>query len=276
MAGILGYKGWKEKKLRHLLPVPMQSRSDFSLWSVLKNCVGKELSKITMPVIFNEPLSFLQRMAEYMEYAHLLSKASEEPDPDKRMQLVAAFAVSALASNWERLGKPFNPLLGETYELEREEFRVVCEQVSHHPPVSAFHADSPLFIFHGSIHPKLKFWGKSVEIEPKGMVTVELISFSFSTWWVTSFLVIGGGSSITGSASLELVFKRFRNGLCLGLTPLFQPPPSVDDRGPCLSFRTFELSRHLPHVGIPSQSVRYILIPVGDLQSFSLSTHKGS
>lgn len=42
---------------------------------------------------------------------------------------VLAFAVSALASNWERLGKPFNPLLGETYELERPEFRAVCEQV---------------------------------------------------------------------------------------------------------------------------------------------------
>lgn len=37
--------------------------------------------------------------------------------------------MSALASNWERLGKPFNPLLGETYELERPEFRAVCEQV---------------------------------------------------------------------------------------------------------------------------------------------------
>ncbi|KAJ4437568.1 hypothetical protein ANN_17713 [Periplaneta americana] len=52
--------------------------------------------------------------------------------------------------------------------------KVVCEQVSHHPPVSAFHADSRDFIFHGSIHPKLKFWGKSVEIQPKGQVTVEL------------------------------------------------------------------------------------------------------
>lgn len=48
-------------------------------------------------------------------------------------------------------------------------------QVSHHPPISAFHADCPDgFTFHGSIHPKLKFWGKSVEIQPKGTVTVEL------------------------------------------------------------------------------------------------------
>jgi len=30
-----------------------------------------------------------------------------------------AFAVSATASNWNRLSKPFNPLLGETYELDR-------------------------------------------------------------------------------------------------------------------------------------------------------------
>lgn len=127
----------------------MFSRNDFSIWSVLKNCIGKELSKITMPVIFNEPLSFLQRMTEYMEYAKLLRIASEQDDPVDRMKYVAGivvgiidsntilitdffdlgFAVSALASNWERLGKPFNPLLGETFELERPEFRILCEQV---------------------------------------------------------------------------------------------------------------------------------------------------
>ena len=42
---------------------------------------------------------------------------------------VSTFAVSALASNFERMGKPFNPLLGETYELKRPDFRIVCEQV---------------------------------------------------------------------------------------------------------------------------------------------------
>ncbi|KAF9797164.1 hypothetical protein SFRURICE_018634 [Spodoptera frugiperda] len=51
---------------------------------------------------------------------------------------------------------------------------IMCHNVSHHPPVSAFHADSPHFVFHGSVHPKLKFCGKSVEIQPKGHVTVEL------------------------------------------------------------------------------------------------------
>ena len=52
--------------------------------------------------------------------------------------------------------------------------RVVCEQVSHHPPVSAFHVESDSFVFHGSVHPKIKFWGKSVDITPKGLVTLVL------------------------------------------------------------------------------------------------------
>ena len=59
--------------------------------------------------------------------------------------------------------------------------------MGHHPPVSAFHADSrntdtseegssaaagsdsgpPDFVFHGSVYPKPKFWGKSVEFQPK-------------------------------------------------------------------------------------------------------------
>lgn len=40
-----------------------------------------------MPIVFNEPLSFLQRLVEYMEYVDLLEKASEESDPVARMQV---------------------------------------------------------------------------------------------------------------------------------------------------------------------------------------------
>lgn len=78
---------------RTTLPSPMYARNDFSIWSVLKNCIGKELSKITMPVVFNEPLSFLQRMTEYMEYAKLLRIASEQDDPLERMKYVAGTSI---------------------------------------------------------------------------------------------------------------------------------------------------------------------------------------
>ncbi|KAM4688817.1 oxysterol-binding protein-related protein 1 isoform 2-T2 [Discoglossus pictus] len=175
------------QKHRTSLPSPMFSRNDFSIWSILRKCIGMELSKITMPVIFNEPLSFLQRLSEYMEHTYLIHKANQCSDTVERMQCVAAFAVSAVASQWERTGKPFNPLLGETFELVREElgFRLISEQVSHHPPVSAFHAEGMNndFVFHGSIYPKLKFWGKSVEAEPKGIITLELLKHNEAYTW---------------------------------------------------------------------------------------------
>jgi len=54
----------------------------------------KELSKITMPVVFNEPLSFLQRMVEYMEYAELLNQASRCDDPLHRLEVNDVYTVS--------------------------------------------------------------------------------------------------------------------------------------------------------------------------------------
>lgn len=182
------------KKRRTSLPAPMFSRNTISIWGILKKCIGLELSKITMPVVFNEPLSFLQRISEYMEHTYLLNRACSLEEPIERMQAVAAFAVSAVASQWDRTGKPFNPLLGETYELTREEegFRLVSEQVSHHPPVSAFHAESlgGDFVFHGSIYPKLKFWGKSVEAEPKGTITLELLKHNEVYTWSNPFCCV--------------------------------------------------------------------------------------
>uniref|UniRef100_A0A4W5JXT9 Oxysterol-binding protein n=1 Tax=Hucho hucho TaxID=62062 RepID=A0A4W5JXT9_9TELE len=182
------------RKHRTTLPAPMFSRNNFSVWGILKKCIGLELSKITMPIVFNEPLSFLQRITEYMEHTYLINKACLLSDSIERMQAVAAFAVSAVASQWDRTGKPFNPLLGETYELTREDhgYRLISEQVSHHPPISAFHAESLVgdFVFHGSIYPKLKFWGKSVEAEPKGTITLELLKHGEVYTWTNPFCCV--------------------------------------------------------------------------------------
>ncbi|CAF1343586.1 unnamed protein product, partial [Rotaria sordida] len=41
---------------RAKLPVSMFDRSQISIWSILKQCIGKELSKITMPIAWNEPV----------------------------------------------------------------------------------------------------------------------------------------------------------------------------------------------------------------------------
>jgi len=72
-------------------------------------------------------------MCEELEYSELLDKAAEVDDPYERMVYIAAFAVSSYGSSYFRAGsKPFNPLLGETYESIREDkgFRFIAEQVT--------------------------------------------------------------------------------------------------------------------------------------------------
>ncbi|XP_066877015.1 oxysterol-binding protein-related protein 7 isoform X7 [Kogia breviceps] len=171
---------------RRCLPAASGPGADVSLWNILWNNIGKDLSKVSMPVQLNEPLSTLQRLCEELEYSSLLDQASHTTDPCERMVYIAAFAVSAYSSTYHRAGcKPFNPVLGETYECERPDrgFRFISEQVSHHPPISACHAESENFIFWQDMKWKNKFWGKSLEIVPVGMVNVSLPRFGDHFEW---------------------------------------------------------------------------------------------
>jgi hypothetical protein len=81
--------------------------------------VGKDLSKIPIPVNFSEPLSMLQRMTEELEYSSILDIAAKANNNWEQLAYVAAFTVSAYSTTSTRVNKPFNPLLGETFECDR-------------------------------------------------------------------------------------------------------------------------------------------------------------
>lgn len=157
-----------------------------NLWSILRSNIGKDLSKVAMPVQLNEPLNTLQRLCEEVEYCHLLDTAANTHDTHMRMVYIAAFAVSAYACSFTRAGgKPFNPILGETYECLRPDkgFRFIAEQVSHHPPVSACHCESKNYTFWQDVRWKNKFWGKSMELVPMGVTHLELPGFGDRYEW---------------------------------------------------------------------------------------------
>jgi hypothetical protein len=166
-----------------------------SLIGFLRKNVGKDLSTISMPVSANEPMSLLQRAAEILEYSNLLDQASQSSDPIERLMLVTAFAVSSLSANRVRersIRKPFNPMLGETYELVREDrgFRFIAEKVSHRPVQLAYQADSKEWSLSQSPLPSQKFWGKSAEITTEGRVRITLHATGDRFSWTpaTSFL----------------------------------------------------------------------------------------
>jgi oxysterol-binding protein 1 len=75
-----------------------------------------------------------------MEFAFLLDKANLEQDPLVRLAYITTFNIAQYSSVEGRKQKPFNPVIGETYELLTPEYRFAAEQVCHHPPISACNA----------------------------------------------------------------------------------------------------------------------------------------
>lgn len=161
-----------EDPLRERLKMDSDDRPKISLWvinvrlvldphililrkGILKSMIGKDMTKMTLPVSFNEPTSLLQRVTEDMEYSDLLDTAADRAESTERLVYVAAFAASEYASTIGRIAKPFNPLLGETYEYVRPDkgYRFFIEQVSHHPPIGAAWAEAPKWDYYVSLIP---------------------------------------------------------------------------------------------------------------------------
>uniref|UniRef100_A0A1I8FGL1 YDG domain-containing protein n=1 Tax=Macrostomum lignano TaxID=282301 RepID=A0A1I8FGL1_9PLAT len=154
---------------------PMKPATGFSILGEvheLKNCIGKELTRIAMPISFNEPLSFLPAcVTEYLEYSKLLFQSGE---------YIAALVFLGPHRTGTGLSKPFNPLCkGETYELDRTlaisgSAQVWPNRCRHHPPTSAYHAkaaDGSLAVSRSRVAQAVLSGCKTVDVAPKGVVT---------------------------------------------------------------------------------------------------------
>ena len=161
---------------RSSLPADSTGMPAINLWSILKGMLGKDLFRVPLPVNFSEPLSMLQRLCEEMEYSELLDQAARSLDPIERIKFIGLFAISGYASTDCRLTKPFNPLLGETFEyVSREKgFRYMSEQVSHHPPISACNCESASWVLWSDANVKNKFSGRCLELIPEGYTHIVL------------------------------------------------------------------------------------------------------
>ncbi|KAG5672036.1 hypothetical protein PVAND_002198 [Polypedilum vanderplanki] len=157
--------------------IPDKPNHSISLWGILKNCIGKDLTKIPLPVHFNEPISMLQRGAEDFEYSELLDKAAQCKDIGDQLSFIAAFSLATYSTCSERVAKPFNPLLGETYEFDRTDdmgWKLISEQVSHHPPILAQYTESK----HGwrisqQLQMDSKFRGKHISAIPTAFSRID-------------------------------------------------------------------------------------------------------
>jgi len=106
---------------------------------------GMSLSRITLPTFILESRSTIQRLTDWMVHADILRKIATEQDPAIRCLHMCTWLVSGFHMSPRTPKKPYNSLLGEVFRAVIKESNgdiggtYVAEQVSHHPPISAFH-----------------------------------------------------------------------------------------------------------------------------------------
>ncbi|XP_041476266.1 oxysterol-binding protein-related protein 9-like isoform X2 [Lytechinus variegatus] len=159
--------------------------------------LGMDLTKVVLPTFILETRSLLEMYADFFAHPELFADISDIDNPKERMVQVVRWYLSAFHAG--RQGsvakKPYNPILGETFQCYwdlkgdssddsvknevpdgpvpwagSDQVSFIAEQVSHHPPISAFYAECPdkQMSINGHIWTKSKFLGLSIGVEMVG------------------------------------------------------------------------------------------------------------
>uniref|UniRef100_A0A8C0RYI7 Oxysterol-binding protein n=1 Tax=Canis lupus familiaris TaxID=9615 RepID=A0A8C0RYI7_CANLF len=155
------------------------------MWVLLRQLrPGMDLSRVVLPTFVLEPRSFLDKLSDYYYHADLLSRAALEGDAYSRIKLVLQWYLSGFYKKPKGIKKPYNPILGETFRCcwfhpqTNSHTFYIAEQVSHHPPVSAFHVSNRKdgFCISGSITAKSRFYGNSLSALLDGKATLTFLN----------------------------------------------------------------------------------------------------
>jgi Oxysterol-binding protein len=137
---------------------------------------GKSIVGLSLPVRIFEARSTIERLSDIWAYApHYLTEAAGSGEGVDRIRAVMAFVAASLPhclSQW----KPFNPLLGETFQGVLDDGTTIdCEHTSHHPPITTMYINSKHWKAYGSwtYNGDLKATGNSLSAYNEGWITIE-------------------------------------------------------------------------------------------------------
>lgn len=170
--------------------------------------IGMDLTKITLPTYILERRSLLEMYADFFAHSDLFVKIATCATPQERMVQCMRWYLSAFHAGRpsDVAKKPYNPIIGETFQCWMDptagdaytapnrdktfksdgspcpwtrdtDVSFIAEQVSHHPPISAFYAECPAHKIsaNGYIWTKSKFLGLAIGVEMVGQGIVTLV-----------------------------------------------------------------------------------------------------
>ncbi|XP_014296046.1 oxysterol-binding protein-related protein 9 isoform X2 [Microplitis demolitor] len=226
--------------------------------------IGMDLTKVALPTFILERRSLLEMYADYFAHPEHFLRIADLSTPKERMiQVVRWYLCSFHAGRKSGVAKkPYNPILGEIFRCywdveeassnyksdtakpsvddsindgpvpwcRNDQLYFIAEQVSHHPPVSAFYAEhrAKKICFNAHVWTKSRFLGLSIGVHNigKGWINLpehgEEYVLTFPNGYGRSILTVpwielGGTTTITCAqtgyqATIEFLTKPFYGG----------------------------------------------------------------
>eukprot|EP01111_Echinosteliopsis_oligospora_P001152 TRINITY_DN115_c0_g1_i1.p1 TRINITY_DN115_c0_g1~~TRINITY_DN115_c0_g1_i1.p1 ORF type:complete len:396 (-),score=72.26 TRINITY_DN115_c0_g1_i1:33-1220(-) len=145
-----------------------------SMISQIRN--GTPIYRVQLPIFLTEPRSLLDRYSDFCTHLDLLMRLPEVSHPELRFVECVRFYLSGWHLRAKDLRNPFNPILGEVFNCSYDHGDSVthysAEQISHHPPSTAFAVlnDTKGMYLNAYIKPAMHFKGNSMDVELQGKI----------------------------------------------------------------------------------------------------------
>lgn len=206
--------------------------------------IGMDLTRVVLPTFILERRSLLEMYSDFFAHADFFSAISVLQTERERMIAVIKWYLTSFHAgrNGSVAKKPYNPILGETFRCfwnvgdvgpnrkinkkgpvpwsADSDVAFLAEQVSHHPPISAFYSEnkSKRVQFTAHIYTKSQFHGLSICVENEGFGLLELLDLNetyhinFPSGYCRAILTVpwvelGGDCKITSSTGYRADVK---------------------------------------------------------------------
>jgi len=183
---------------------------------------GTDMYRITVPALVLEPVSFLEKITNFSPPHNNLINAVDLPSAEARFLAVTNWVISFFRKAPKKgftATKPYNPILGETFYCHWEHgsestTHFIAEQVSHHPPVSAFYMTNPIkgITYEGHLAPKSKYNGNSVASIMEGRFVLHFSKlderYTITLPHIVARGIIMGNQFIEINKTIEIVCEK--------------------------------------------------------------------
>ncbi|SJX63731.1 related to KES1-Member of an oxysterol-binding protein family [Sporisorium reilianum f. sp. reilianum] len=163
--------------------VPKEQRQGWGQFLKSIATFSGDLSSLTAPSFILSPVSLVEFPAYWGEHPDEFAKISTGKDEVERMNLVLKWFIGTLKGQFTARNtsmgsekKPLNPILGELFlgkwpdKAGRGETILTAEQVSHHPPITAYHIENKTagVTLEGHCAQKTSFSGRTIQVKQVG------------------------------------------------------------------------------------------------------------